>query len=176
MLLWLGAYICNCLAIWLAGWLSGYISMSRRRVPTSFPQWSSHPLWCLLFKKVNHFTMTVLNIRSDPMATWECAKQVQAFPQHFCKHNACAMHFRELKRNLHRSRGCVHLQFADLELFYQIVKMHEFLNMQEGQRRRRPCHWTIYKELCQLILRGRQSLLCWILSQNVEITYPKEKT
>ena len=30
MLLWLGAYICI--------WLSGYISMSRRRVPTSFSQ------------------------------------------------------------------------------------------------------------------------------------------
>ena len=34
MLLWLGAYIC----IWLGMWLSGYISMSRRRVPTSFSQ------------------------------------------------------------------------------------------------------------------------------------------
>ena len=40
MLLWLGAYVCN----WLAGWLSGYISMSRRRVPTSFPQWPHRPL------------------------------------------------------------------------------------------------------------------------------------
>ena len=29
--------------------------------------------------------------------------------------------------------------------------------------RRRPCHWTIYQELCQLIIRAVQSLLCWIL-------------
>ena len=28
--------------------------------------------------------------------------------------------------------------------------------------RRRPCHWTIYQELCQLIIRAVQSLLCWI--------------
>ena len=48
--------------------------MSRRRVPTSFPQGQSRPLWA------NHFTMTTLNIRSDPMATWECAKQIQASP------------------------------------------------------------------------------------------------
>ena len=87
MLLWLGAYISN----WLAGWLSGYISMTRRRVPTLFPQWPSHPLWCLLFKKANHFTMTTLNIRSDPMATWECAKQVQASPQLLGKRNAYAL-------------------------------------------------------------------------------------
>ena len=136
--------------------------MSRCRAPTSFPQWPSDPLWCPLFKKANHSMMTTLNIRSDPIAIWECAKQVQASPKLLGKRNACALHFRELKKNSHRSRG-VHLQFAELELFYQIVKMHEFLNMQEGQRRRRPCHWTIYQELCQLIIRGRQSLLCWIL-------------
>ena len=34
ILLWLGAYIC----IWLGIWLSGYISMSHHRVPTSFSQ------------------------------------------------------------------------------------------------------------------------------------------
>ena len=28
---------------------------------------------------------------------------------------------------------------------------------------RRPCHWTIYQELCQLIIRVVQSLLCWIM-------------
>ena len=31
-----------------------------------------------------------------------------------------------------------------LHLFYQIVKIHEFLKYTEGQGRRRPCHWTIY--------------------------------
>ena len=102
MLLWLGAYICN----WLGIWVSGYIAMSGRRIPTSFPQWPSHPLWCLLCKKANHFTMTTLNIRSDPMATWECAKQVQASPQLLGKHNACALHFRELKKNSHQSTRC----------------------------------------------------------------------
>ena len=35
-------------------------------------------------------------------------------------------------------------------------------------RRRRPCHWTIYQELCQLIIRGGQ-----IGPKNVEITNPK---
>ena len=97
--------------------------MSRRIVPTSFPQWPSHALWCHLFKKANHFMMTTLNIRFDLMATWECAKQVQASAQLLCKRNACALNFRELKKNLHRSRGyrCVHLQFAELELFYQTV-------------------------------------------------------
>ena len=38
--------------------------------------------------------MTTLNIRSDPMATWECAKQVQASPKLLRKRNACALHFR----------------------------------------------------------------------------------
>ena len=66
----------------------------------------------------------------------------------------------------------IDLQF-ELELFYQIVKIHEFLNMQEGQGHQRPYHWTIYQELCQLIIKGGQSLLCWILLKNVEITYPK---
>ena len=28
---------------------------------------------------------------------------------------------------------------------------------------RRPCHWTIYQELCQLFIRAVQSLLCWIM-------------
>ena len=49
---------------------------------------------------------TLLNIRSDPMATWECAKQVQASPQLLGKRNACALHFKELKKNSHRSRRC----------------------------------------------------------------------
>ena len=74
------AIMAGCLYMYLAGylgiWLSGHLGifLSRRRVPTSFPQWPSNTLWCLLFKKVNHSTMTTLNIRSDPMATWECAK------------------------------------------------------------------------------------------------------
>ena len=41
--------------------------------------------------------------------------------------------------------------------------------MQEGQGRRRPCHWTIYQELCQLIIRGGQIGP----TKNVEITNPK---
>ena len=113
--------------------------------------------------------MTTLNIRSDPMATWECAKWVQASPQLLGKRDPCALHFRELEKT-HIDREDVHLQFAALGSFYQIIKMHEFLNMQEGQRRRRPCHWTIYQELCQLIIRGGQSLLCWILLKNVEMS------
>ena len=83
---------------WLAGWLSIYICMSLRGVPTSFPECPSRPLWGRLFKKANHFTMTTLNIRSDPMATWECAKQVQASSELLSKRNACALHFRELKK------------------------------------------------------------------------------
>ena len=63
--------------------LSICISMSHRRVPTLFPQWPSRPLWGLFFEKTNHFTMTTLNIRSAPMATWECAKQVQASPPNY---------------------------------------------------------------------------------------------
>ena len=83
--------------------------------------------------------MTTLNIRSDPMATRECAKQAQASPQLLGKRNACALHFRELKKT-HIDRHDVHPQFAErkfgisvmqksskLELFYQIVKIHEFL-------------------------------------------------
>ena len=137
--------------------------MPPRRFRPRFHSGHLAPPCGLLFKKANHFTMTTLNIRSDPVATWECAKQVQASPQLLGKRNACALHFRELKKNSHRSRRCVHLHFAELELFYQIVKIHEFLSMQEGQGRRRPCHWTIYQELCELIIRGGQSLLCWIL-------------
>ena len=86
--------------------------MSRCRVPTSFPQWPSHTLWCLLFKKANHYTMTTLNIRSDLMATWECAKQAQASTQLLVKSNACALHFKELKKT-HIDRHDVHRQFAE---------------------------------------------------------------
>ena len=50
-------YVTGWLSGWLAGWPSGYISLSRSWVPTSFPQWPSQPLRCLLFKKANHFTM-----------------------------------------------------------------------------------------------------------------------
>ena len=42
--------------------------------------------------------LTTMNIRSDPMATWECAKQIQASPQLLGKRNTCALHFRELKK------------------------------------------------------------------------------
>ena len=48
--------------------------------------------------------MTTMNIRSDPMATWECAKQVQASSQLLDKRNACALHFRELKKNIDQDR------------------------------------------------------------------------
>ena len=58
-----------CLSVWLS---------VCRRIPTSFPQSPSHPLWGLLFKKAIHFTMTTFNIRSDPTATWEYAKQIRA--------------------------------------------------------------------------------------------------
>ena len=73
----------------------------------------------------------------------------------------------------HIDRDDVHLQLAELGLFYQIVKIHEFLNMQEGQGFQRPCHLTIYQDLCQVFIRGGQSLLCWILLKTVEITNPK---
>ena len=115
--------------------------MSRRRVPTSFPRRHLAP-WGLLFKKANHFTMTTLNIRSDPMATWECAKQVQASSQLLGNRNACALHFWELKENSHPLIRCtsafrwnfwskfginVMQKSSKLELFYQMVKIHEFL-------------------------------------------------
>ena len=88
---------CGSVPIYVTGYLAGYISVSRRRVLTSFPQWPSHLLWCLLFKKANHF-LTTLNIRSDPMATWECAKQVQASSELLGKRNSCTLHFREFKK------------------------------------------------------------------------------
>ena len=50
------AIVAGCLHMYLAGWLSGYISMSRRRVPTSFPQWPSHALCNCLVKKINQGT------------------------------------------------------------------------------------------------------------------------
>ena len=37
--------------------------------------------------------------------------------------------------NIDRDDVYIDLQFAELELFYQIVKIHKFLNMQEGQGR-----------------------------------------
>ena len=56
---------CGWLPIYVTGWLSIYICMSHFRVPTPFPQWPSHPLWSLLFRKANHFTMITLNILFD---------------------------------------------------------------------------------------------------------------
>ena len=52
MLVWLSAHICN----WLASYLFIYISMSHRRLLTSFTQWLAHPLCNCLVKKVNHGT------------------------------------------------------------------------------------------------------------------------
>ena len=118
--------------------------------------------------------MTAMKIRSDPMATWECTKQVRR-PLNFSAsvtHAHCILGSSR-KTRIDPDDDDVHLQFAELELLYQIVKIHKFLNMQEGQGRPRPCHWMIYQELCQLIIRGGQSLLCWILLKNVEITNPK---
>ena len=59
------------------------IFLSRCRVLTSFPQRPSCLLQGLLFKKANHFMIATLNIRSDPMVTWESAKQVQASPPNY---------------------------------------------------------------------------------------------
>ena len=56
--------------------------------------------------------MTMLNICSDPMATWDCAKQVQASPQLLGKRNAYALHFRQLNKT-HIDRDDVHLQSAE---------------------------------------------------------------
>ena len=72
MLLWLGSY----LSVYLSACLSVCLVVG-------FRPWPSRPIRTLFFKKTNHFAMTTLNIRSDPMATWECAKQVQASP-HSC--------------------------------------------------------------------------------------------
>ena len=77
-----------------------------------------------------------LNIRFDPMATWDCAnvqKQVQASPQLLGKRNACALHFTELKKNSHRSRRSLQ-KSSKLELFCQIVKIHEFLKYARRSR------------------------------------------
>ena len=110
--------------------------------------------------------MTPLNIRSDPMATRECAKQVQASPQLLGKRNACAL----LKKNFETE------SLAQTWNVMQIVKSLKFqvgiisLDSQDprilemGKKSSlRPYNWTIYQELCQLIIRAVQSLLCWIM-------------
>ena len=56
--------------------LSGYISISRRRVPTSFPQWPSRPLWGLLFKKANHLPGFSVSQRQYP--TQRSARRLQS--------------------------------------------------------------------------------------------------
>ena len=114
--------------------------------------------------------MTTMNIRSDPMATWECVKQVQASPpQLLGKRNAYALHFRELKKTS--------IETESLAQTWDVMQIVKFLKFQVGiisldsqdprilemcKKCRRPCHWTIYPELCQLIIRAVQSLLCWI--------------
>ena len=148
--------------------------MSRRRIPTSFPQWPSHPLWGLLFKKANHFTMTtlIMNIRSDPMATWECAKQFRR-PLNF---SASVTHAHCILGSSHRSRRCtsaVCLKFGinvmQLELFYILPDSQDPRILEICKKVKGPCHWTIYQELCQLIIRGGQIGP----TKNVEITNPK---
>ena len=57
--------------------------------------------------------MTTLNIRSDPMATWGCAKQAGASPQLLGKCNTCTLHFRELKKTHINRHDDVHPQFAE---------------------------------------------------------------
>ena len=58
--------------------------------------------------------MTILNIRSDPVATWECAKQVQVSSQVLGKCNACTLHFGDLKKT-HIDRDDVHLHFLKFD-------------------------------------------------------------
>ena len=51
------ASVAECLYMyWLSIYLSTYISMSRRHLLTSFPQWLSDPLCNCLVEKVNHGT------------------------------------------------------------------------------------------------------------------------
>ena len=45
----------NFISFWeVNSWVPIYLSVYRRRVPTSFPWVPSHPFWGLLFKKANH--------------------------------------------------------------------------------------------------------------------------
>ena len=123
--------------------------------------------------------ITTLNIRSDLMATWECEKQVQASPQLLAKHNTYALGCRELKENLHRSIQRGTSVVAESLAQMHVIQMVKFLKFQVGiisldsqdpqileickKLCQRPSLWTIYQELCHLIIRAVQSLLCWIL-------------
>ena len=113
--------------------------------------------------------MTTVNIRSDPMVTWECAKQVQVSSELFGMRNACALHFKEVKKNI---------ETESLTETWNVMQVVKFFNFQVGiisldsqdprilemcKKCRRPCHWTIYQELCQLIIRAVQSLLSIVL-------------
>ena len=93
---WLPFYVTD----WLAIWLSGYISMSRRRVPTSFSQCLVSPCNCLV-QKINQGTDVLTHnwlprliiltsnhkIKID-MASWQSAftpSTANAFFYHFRK-------------------------------------------------------------------------------------------
>ena len=109
--------------------------------------------------------MTTVNIHSDPMATWECAKQVQASSELFRMRNACALHFREVKKNI---------ETESLTETWNVMQIVKFLNFQVGiisldsqdPRILEMCegHATgRFIRSCQLIIRAVQSLLSIVL-------------
>ena len=96
------AIVAGCLYMYLAGYLA--IFLSRRRFRPRFHSGHLAPSEVSRSKRQTTLRLTTLNIHSDPMVTWERANQVRASPQLLGKRNACALHFRELKKNSHRSR------------------------------------------------------------------------
>ena len=137
--------------------------MFRRRVRTSFQRSHLPPPPSVMFKKANHLRWIFALFQWQP-------GNVQRRFKHPLNRNACALHFKELKKTHHttanvfssiKSDGRDHIyrsvvrwkigtnvmEIVKLELLHQKVKIHEFLKYA-----RRPCHWTIYQELCQLII------------------------
>ena len=139
MLLWLGAYICN--------WLAGYRAIFLCLVVGFRPRFHSGHLApsevsCLKRRTTLRWPHWIFALIQWPPRN---VVQVQASPQLLGKRNACALHFRELKKNSHRSRQCtsavcwkcginVMQKSSKLELFYQIVKIHEFLKYARRSR------------------------------------------
>ena len=102
-----------------------------------------------------------------------------ASPHYLGKHNACALHFRELKKNSHRSRRCtssiclnVMQKSSKLQLFYQTVKIHEFLKY---ARRSRASKALPLDDLSRAVSAyyQRRTKPVVLDTKNVEITNPK---
>ena len=160
MLLWLGTYkyVTGWLAIYLSVFAclvvgfrprfhSGHlappeVSCLKRKTTLQWPQW----IFALIqwppgnvqrrFKRPLNFSASITHVHCILVSSRKTSIQTESL---------------QIVKFLKFQVGIISLDSQDPRILEMCKKC------------RRPCHWMIYQELCRLIVRAVQSLLCWIM-------------